>query len=156
MGVTVPEAVKVQQHVTLAAAQEVIRAGLAKAEELGMNVGIAVTDRNGELVTAARTDGAASRAWRGGLGKAMVAGGMGISTEDFLEKRLKQDEVLWRALSSNPETMFVPGGFPLLTPDGVSVGGVGVSGGHYDDDAKVAKAAADRYTEIAQEWASGS
>lgn len=147
-------AVKVQRHVTLAAAQEALRAGLAKAEELGMNVGIAVTDKNGELVTCARTDGAASRAWKGGMGKAMVAGGMGIPTEDFVEKRLKKDEVLWRALSSNPDTMFVPGGFPLLA-GGSSVGGVGVSGGHYEDDAKVAKAAADRFAEVAEEWGDG-
>lgn len=146
-----PDAVKVQRHVTLAAAQEAIRAGLEKAEELGMNVGIAVTDANGELVTSARTDGAAARAWRGGMAKATVAGGMGISTEAFLEKRLKQDEVLWRALSSNPDTMFVPGGIPLVA-GGRSVGGVGVSGGHYEDDTKVAQAAADRFAEVAESW----
>lgn len=149
------DAFKTQRHVTLAAAEETIKAGLKKAEELGMNIGIAVTDANGELVMAARTDGAAARAWRGGLGKATVAGGMGIPTEQFVENRLKKDEVLWKALSSNPDTMFVPGGFPLLV-DGKSVGGVGVSGGHYDDDAKVAKAAADHFEQFSKEWGGAS
>lgn len=136
------------RHVTYAAAAESIQAGLAKARELGINAGIVVTDAIGEIVVTARTDGANPRAWRGGLAKATVAAGMGISTETFLEKRLKQDEVLWRALSGNPDTMFVPGGVPLLI-DGRSVGAVGVSGGHYTDDAKVAQAVADRFTELA-------
>lgn len=136
------------RHVTYAAAAESIQAGLAKAAELGINAGIVVTDGTGEIVVSARTDGANPRAWRGGLAKATVAAGMGISTETFLEKRLKQDEVLWRALSGNPDTMFVPGGVPLLV-DGKSVGAVGVSGGHYADDAKVAQAVADRFAELA-------
>lgn len=139
--------VKTQRHVTYAGALTAIEAGLEKAAELGINIGIAVTDANGELVACARTDGANPRAWRGGMAKANVAAGMGIPTETFLEKRLKKDEVLWRALSGNPDAMFVPGGYPLLA-GGRSVGGVGVSGGHYDDDAKVAKAAADRFAEI--------
>lgn len=132
------------RHVTYAAAAESIQAGLAKANELGINVGIVVTDAIGEIVVTARTDGANPRAWKGGLAKAAVAAGMGISTEMFLEKRLKQDEVLWRAMSSNPDTFLVPGGVPLLV-DGRSVGAVGVSGGHYADDAKVAQAVADHY-----------
>lgn len=135
------------RHVTYAAAAESIQAGLAKARELGMNAGIVVTDAIGEIVVAARTDGANPRAWRGGLAKATVAAGLGMSTEAFLEKRLKQDEVLWRAMSSNPDTFLVPGGVPLVV-DGRPVGAVGVSGGHYGDDAKVAQAVADRYAEL--------
>jgi glc operon protein GlcG len=135
------------RHVTYAAAAEAIQAGLSKATELGINVGIVVTDAIGEIVVSARMDGASPRAWKGGLGKASVAAGLGISTETFLEKRLKQDEVLWRAMSGNPDTFLVPGGVPLLV-EGRSVGAVGVSGGHYGDDAKVAQAVADRYAEL--------
>ena len=141
---------KVQRNVTYAAAAETLRAALAKAEELGVGAGVVVTDKQGEIVAAGKTERAGAKAWRGGLMKATAAAGLGRSTEDFLEQRLKKDEVLWRALSGNPDAMFVPGGFPLLV-DGKSVGGVGASGGHYDDDAKVAKAAADRFTELVGE-----
>lgn len=144
------EVVKVQRHICYEAAAEALRAGLAKAEELGVNAGVVITDPAGEIVAAGKTDGAGSSAWRGGHLKASNAARMGISTADFLERRLKKDEVLWRAMSSKPETFFVPGGIPLLY-DGKSVGGVGVSGGHYDDDTKVAQAAADRFAELTEE-----
>ena len=103
-----------------------------------------ITEGTGEIVTVATTEGANPRAWRGGLAKATVAAGMGISTELFLDKRLKQDEVLWKALSNHPDRMFVPGGIPLKA-DGGTVGAVGVSGGHYDDDVKVAQAVVDAW-----------
>lgn len=139
---------RTQRHVTYGAAAEALKAGLAKASELGVNAAIAVTDASGELVTVGRTDGANPRAWRGALGKATAAAGLGRSTREFLDKRLKQDEVLWRAMSANPDTFFVPGGCPLLV-EGRSVGAVGVSGGHYDDDERVAMAAAERFAELA-------
>ena len=102
-----------KQHITYAAATEVIAAGLAKAAELGTNAAIVITEGTGEIVTVASTPGANPRAWRGGLAKASVAAGLGMSTEAFLDKRLKQDEVLWKALSNNPDRIFVP---PRSTP----------------------------------------
>ncbi|MFI5040594.1 MAG: heme-binding protein [Acidimicrobiales bacterium] len=140
--------VKTVRYVTYEAAAEALRAGLEKAAELGLNVGIVVTDTLGEVVAAARTDGAGPRTWRGGLMKATVAASMGRTTREFIEGRLKGDEVLWRAMSANPETFLVPGGAPLIF-EGKSVGGVGVSGGHYDDDERVANAAAARFAELA-------
>jgi uncharacterized protein GlcG (DUF336 family) len=140
--------VKTVRYVTYEAAAEALRAGLEKAAELGLNVCIVVTDTLGEVVAAARTDGAGPRTWRGGLMKATVAASMGRTTREFIEGRLKGDEVLWRAMSANPETFLVPGGAPLIF-QGRSVGGVGVSGGHYDDDERVANAAAARFAELA-------
>jgi uncharacterized protein GlcG (DUF336 family) len=143
-------AVRTVQHVSYEAAVQAMAAGLDKARELGINVGIVVTDANGDIVTAARMDGANPRAWKGGQGKAHAAAGFGRSTEEFIEKRLKDDEVLWRAMSGNPDTFLVPGGV-ALTVNGKSVGAVGVSGGHYTDDAKVAQAAADKFAELIAE-----
>jgi uncharacterized protein GlcG (DUF336 family) len=140
--------VKVQRQVTYAGAKAALEAALAKAAELGVNAGVVVTDSRGDIVAAGKTEGAGARAWRGGHLKATTAAGLGRSTEEFLEKRLKQDEVLWRAMSANPETFIVPGGIPLLYA-GKPVGGIGVSGGHYADDAQVAQAGADRFAELA-------
>lgn len=136
-----------KSHITYAAAAEVIGAGLEKAAELGVNASIVITEGSGEIVTVASTPGTNPRAWRGGLGKASVAAGLGVSTEFFLEKRLTQDEVLWKALSNNPDRMFVPGGIPFKA-DGQTVGAVGVSGGHYDDDVKVAQAVVDAFDQL--------
>jgi uncharacterized protein GlcG (DUF336 family) len=133
-----------KRHVTYAAANQIIGAGLDKAAELGINAAIVVTEGTGELVTVASTEAMNPRGWRGGLAKASVAAGLGVSTAFFLEKRLKQDEVLWRALSNNPDRMFVPGGIPLKL-DGQTVGAVGVSGGQYEQDAEVAQAVVDAF-----------
>jgi len=136
-----------KSHITYAAASRIVEAGLSTARSMGINAAIVVTQGSGEIVAVASTPNGNPRGWRGGLAKATVAAGLGISTELFLEKRLKQDEVLWRALSNNPDNMFVPGGVPLKVGDQV-VGAVGVSGGHYEDDAKVAQAVADAFTAL--------
>jgi uncharacterized protein GlcG (DUF336 family) len=136
-----------KRHITYSAATEVIGAGLEKAAELGINAAIVITEGTGEIISVASTAGVNPRGWRGGLAKASVAAGLGVSTEFFLDKRLKQDEVLWKALSNNSERMFVPGGIPLKV-DGQTVGAVGVSGGHYDDDVKVAQAVADAFDQL--------
>lgn len=141
-----------KRHITYAAASRIVGAGLETAQSMGINASIVITQGSGEIVTVASTPGANPRGWRGGLAKASVAAGLGVSTEFFLEKRLKQDEVLWRALSNNPDNMFVPGGVPLES-DGHVVGAVGVSGGHYEDDARVAQAVADAFAVLMGETA---
>jgi uncharacterized protein GlcG (DUF336 family) len=135
------ERVRIERHITLDAALSVVQVGLRKATEMGMRVGICVTDANGNVVVRVRMDGAHIDTDLGGQRKAVFAARMGRSTADFVEQRLKQDEVLWRAMSNLPEVFLVPGGVPLVV-DGVTVGGVGVSGGKYQHDAEVAEAAA--------------
>jgi len=144
----VPDRVRRQDHVTYAAAMEAINAGLEKAAELGMRVAIVVTDANGGMVALARMDGASMNTYKGALGKATSSASLGRSTEDFLENRLKKDEALWRAISSNPDSFIVPGGYPLIA-DGRTVGAVGVSGGRHEDDSQVARAAVERFEQLA-------
>ncbi|WP_420639544.1 GlcG/HbpS family heme-binding protein [Candidatus Poriferisocius sp.] len=139
-----------KRHITYAAASQIIGAGLAKAKELGVNAAIVITEGSGEIVAVASTEATNPRGWRGGLAKATVSAGLGVSTEFFLDKRLKQDEVLWRALSNSPDRMFVPGGIPLKF-EGDTVGAVGVSGGHYEQDAEVAQAVADAFEALMTE-----
>lgn len=142
------ELIQSVQHVTYEAASEVLTAGLARAVELGVKVGIVVTDRSGDVVAAARATGAGAQACRGAEMKAADAARLGVPIDVFIEKRLKQDEILWRAMSAHPETFLVPGGCPLVYGE-TPVGGVGVSGGKYSDDAEVARAAAGRLSELA-------
>ena len=137
-----------QTHVALAPAMDALQAGLAKARELNIRVGIAIVDTNGHTVVAVRMDGSGGRADEGGRGKAVLAAGLGVSTADFIENRLKHNEALWRAMSSRPDSFIVQGGFPLKY-NGRSVGGVGVSGAKHEEDSQVAEAVANRFAEIA-------
>lgn len=136
--------VRWQGHVTYDAAAIVVARGLERATELGANIGISVVDANGYLVAFARMDGAPARVEEGASGKARFAASLGRSTGDFIETRLKHDEVLWRAMSTSTDVFIVPGGFPLLH-GGRPVGGVGVSGSKHEIDAQVAEAAASTY-----------
>lgn len=144
------DVVRIQRQITYSAAATALEAGVAHAGELGTEAAIVVTDTYGEIVAAGRTDGVNPKAWRGGQAKATAAAASGRSTEEFIEQRLKQDEVLWRAMSAHTDVMLVPGGIPLHY-EGRSVGGVGVSGGRYDKDVLVAQAVADRFAELCAE-----
>ena len=102
--------IRTQSHVTFSAASAAIKAGLQKAEEIGVRVGIVVTDGSGFMVAMARMDGAPGRVEEAAGGKARAAGGMGIPTAEFIEKRLQHNEALWRAISARPDTFMVQGG----------------------------------------------
>lgn len=131
-----------QDHISYAAAAAVVEAGLAKARELGEKSTVSVTDPSGGIIALGRMDGVQAGTIKAATGKAYYSARSGRTTQDFIENRLVKDEVLWRAVSSNPDTFLVPGGFPLIH-DGVCIGGVGVSGGKYQDDVKIAEAAAE-------------
>jgi uncharacterized protein GlcG (DUF336 family) len=139
-----------QQQVALGPAMESLQAGLDKARELGVRVGIVIVDTNGNTVVAIRMDGSGGRADEGARGKAVFAAGLGVSTADFIEKRLQHNEALWRALSSRQGIFVVQGGYPLKY-EGRSVGGVGVSGAKHEEDSQVAEAVANRFAELAGE-----
>jgi uncharacterized protein GlcG (DUF336 family) len=143
------EFVRLQASVSFEAADEVIRAGMRKAEELGVRIGIVVVDANGFMVGMARMDGTPGRVEEAAGGKARAAGGLGVPTAEFIENRLSKpgNEALWRAMTSRPDTFMVQGGYPLKY-GGKSVGGVGVSGAKHEDDSQVAEAAAERFEEI--------
>ncbi len=109
--------VKTQHHLTLDAAEAVLAAAVAQAESLGAAAVVVVTDAAGGVTSLARLDGAPPIAIRHALAKANSASGLKRSTDEFLAKRLTQDDVLWRAISGRSDAFVVHGGFPL-TVDG--------------------------------------
>lgn len=142
------ELVRMQAHVTFAAAEAAVQEGLRKAQEMGVRVGICVTDAHGDMVMFVRMDGAPGGVDKGAKGKARFAASIGRSTHDFIENRLKQNEALWRAMSANPDVFIVPGGFPMKY-DGRTVGGVGVSGAKHEEDSIVSQTVADAFNQAA-------
>ena len=131
--------VKTQHHLTLEAAEAVLAAAVAQAVTLGAAAVIVVTDATGGITSLARLDGAPPIAIRHALAKASSASGLKRSTDEFLAKRLTQDDVLWRAISGRGDAFVVQGGFPL-TVEGRVVGAIGVATGAHEHDSEIAQA----------------
>src|SRR5690606_21209273 len=88
-----------QQHLRLEASELVLAAAVAHAESIGVAAAIVITDAAGGITSLARLDGTPPISIRHALAKAASASGMKRATDDFVDKRLTTDEVLWRAIS---------------------------------------------------------
>jgi uncharacterized protein GlcG (DUF336 family) len=129
----------VADSVTLSAAQAVVDAASAKAEEIGVPMNIAVVDEGNNLTAFARMDGA----WLGSIdiaqNKAYTARSFDMSTKD-LAPLCQPNQPLFGIHASNQGRLIVfAGGIPLEA-GGEVVGAVGVSGGSVDQDHDVAEA----------------
>jgi glc operon protein GlcG len=131
--------VKIQHHLTLAAAEAALAGAVAHAESLGVAAVIVVTDAVGGVTSLARLDGAPPITIRHALAKASSASGLKRSTDEFLAKRLTTDDVLWRAISGRGDAFVVDGGYPL-TIQGRVVGAIGVATGAHEHDSEIAEA----------------
>jgi uncharacterized protein GlcG (DUF336 family) len=127
-----------------AAAIQAVNAGLKKSTELGTKMNIAVVDRGGNLVAFAREDGA----WVGSVDisikKARTATFFDMETQE-IGKLSQPGGSLYNIEHSNGGLITFPGGIPVTTPDGVILGGVGVSGSTVEDDFVVAQAAVEGF-----------
>lgn len=128
---------------TLDHARTCIGRGIARAEELGFRVAIAVVDEAGHLVACERMDGALWVTPEIARAKANAAAGFRATTLDleerFTKRMLFADNV---ATLGGYEFVFGKGGVPLVA-DGRVIGAVGVSGAvPADNDHAIADAAA--------------
>jgi uncharacterized protein GlcG (DUF336 family) len=129
----------VADSVTLEAAQAVVDAARAKADEIGVPMNIAVVDDGNNLTAFARMDGA----WLGSIdiaqNKAYTARSFDMSTKD-LAPLCQPNQPLFGIHASNQGRLIVfAGGIPLTSGDDV-VGAIGVSGGSVEQDHEVAEA----------------
>jgi uncharacterized protein GlcG (DUF336 family) len=129
----------VAESVTLSAAQAVVEAARAKAEEIGVPMNIAVVDEGNNLTAFARMDGA----WLGSIdiakNKAYTARAFDMSTKD-LAPLCQPNQPLFGIHASNQGQLIIfAGGIPLEV-GGEVVGAVGVSGGSVEADHEVAEA----------------
>jgi uncharacterized protein GlcG (DUF336 family) len=129
----------VAESVTLSAAQNLLDAARAKAEEIGVPMNIAVVDEGNNLRAFARMDGA----WLGSIdiaqNKAYTARAFDMSTRD-LAPLSQPNQPLFGIHASNQGRLIVfAGGIPLQSGDQI-VGAIGVSGGSVEQDHEVAEA----------------
>jgi uncharacterized protein GlcG (DUF336 family) len=121
---------------TLAQANQIISAALAKSHEAGYKpMGIAVLDEGGALKAFAREDGASMFRFEVARGKAWGAVGMGVSSR-ALSDRAKGNPNFFVALAATAEGKFLPqtGAVVIKDASGKVIGAVGASGGAGDED----------------------
>ena len=124
--------------ITQSASDRLIEAATAKANEIGLNVAIAIVDESGVLKAFRRMDGAPLLAVEIATNKAYTAVSFGIPTHGWFDF-IKGDPPLLHGIVHTPRLVVFGGGYPL-TEDGQVIGGIGVSGGHYEQDMVVAEA----------------
>jgi glc operon protein GlcG len=116
-------------------ALKVIRAGMQRAEEMGVPQCIAVTDAAGRLLAFVRMDGAKFLSIRTSIRKAMTAASSREPTGS-----MDQDHAVRLAFTTGGRLTNLKAGVPIVVGDEI-VGAVGVSSGTGDQDLEVALAA---------------
>jgi uncharacterized protein GlcG (DUF336 family) len=128
-----------KDSVTTDLAHRIIAAAEVQAAELGVPMVIAVCDESGVLKAFSRMDGAALLSVQIAQDKAYTAVGFGMPTHGWHDF-IKDDPPLAAGAAPGIDRLVIfGGGYPIKVNDRV-VGAIGVSGGHYSQDMKVAEA----------------
>ena len=122
----------------LTKAQAVLEAAIAKADEIGQPMNIAVVDDGGHLVAFARMDGAIKASIDISTRKATTSVLMNAPTAALMNLVQPGAELYGLEQLSGGLVVF-GGGIPLQL-DGVTVGAIGVSAGSAAQDVAVAEA----------------
>jgi uncharacterized protein GlcG (DUF336 family) len=128
-------------EVTLSSAQAVVDAAVAKAEEIGVPMNVAVVNDGNNLTAFARMD----NAWLGSIdiaqNKAYTARSFDMATKDLASLSQPNQPLFGIHASNQGRLIIFAGGIPLTNGDEV-VGAIGVSGGSVEQDHEVAEAGA--------------
>lgn len=125
--------------IDLTIARDAVDAAVRAAAQSGVPAAAVVTDRAGTIVAAARMDGAAPLTVELARRKAHLAAALGAPTHVIAEMAAA-DATLAAGLASIGDVLVLPGAVPIVR-EGVPVGALGVSGGHYSQDRTIAEAA---------------
>lgn len=122
-------------------AKAAVKAAMAKAEQIGVKMNIAVVDVGANLKAFARMDGA----WLGSIDisirKARTARFFDMPTGE-IGKLSQPGGSLFAIEHSNGGLITFPGGVPIQNAAGEVIGGIGVSGNTVENDHAVASAGA--------------
>ncbi|MCA3220676.1 MAG: heme-binding protein [Burkholderiales bacterium] len=129
---------------TAALAKRIAEACAARARQEGWNMIIAIADTSGTLKHYTRMDDSIGISVKLSQLKAATSASLPVSTRRFRE--IAKNNAL--GLELTPGTTTVAGGLPIVTADGVHLGGVGVSGGSEDQDEVCAQAGLDAVEDL--------
>ena len=127
-----------KRSITTEAATRLLDGADAAAKAKGVPMVIAVVDEGGVLKAFRRMDGAALLSVDLAIDKAYTAVSFGVPSHGWYDF-IKDDPPLLHGIVKTPRLVVFGGGYPV-TDDGVVIGGIGVSGGHYSQDMEIAEA----------------
>ena len=118
-------------------------AAIAKAEDFGISATIAIVDAGGHLLVLERMDGGRFHTVHSSTTKAVSAASnkRPTTTRGAQGQELDTLHAIGLSLAAGTERWTaMEGGFPIIV-DGECLGGIGVSGGDWQQDEDIAKAA---------------
>lgn len=120
-----------------------LAAAIAKAEEFGIAVTVAIVDAGGHMLVLERMDGGRFHTVHSSTTKAVTSASnkRPTTTRGAQGQELDTLHAIGLSLAAGPgRWTATEGGFPIIV-DGECVGGIGVSGGDWSQDEEIAKAA---------------
>jgi uncharacterized protein GlcG (DUF336 family) len=131
------------KRLTLAGAQKLMATAVAAAERDGIAIAVAIADAGGHLILLQRMDGGRFHTVHSATTKAVCAASNKRPTtaKGAQAQALDTTHAIGLALAAGPERWTaMEGGAPVIV-DGECIGGIGVSGGNFEFDDRVARAA---------------
>jgi glc operon protein GlcG len=131
------------KRLTLAGARKMMATAVGQAEQAGISITVAIADSGGNLVMLERMDGGRFHTVHSSTTKAVCAASNKRPTtmKGAQAQPLDTTHALGLALAAGPDRWTaMEGGFPIIV-GGECVGGIGVSGGDWETDARIARAA---------------
>ena len=131
------------KRLTTEGARKIKNAAVKAAEKAGISITVAVVDAGGHLLVLERMEGGKFHTVHSATTKAACAASSKrvTSAKGAQGQPLDVAHALGLALAAGPERWTaMEGGYPIVV-DGECVGGIGVSGGDWQTDARIAVAA---------------
>lgn len=131
------------KRLTTEGAKKMVDAATAKAEEYGIAITVAVVDAGGHLICLERMDGGRFHTVQSATTKAVTSASnkRPTTTRGAQNQGLDTLHALGLSLAAGPDRWTaMEGGLPILV-EGECIGGVGVSGGGWEQDEEIAKVA---------------
>ncbi len=131
------------KRLTHAGARKIAATAIGKAEQAGIAISVAIADSGGHLIVLERMDGGRFHSLHSATTKAVCAASnkRPTSSHGAQGQPLDLAHALGLALAAGPERWTaMEGGCPVLV-DGECIGGVGVSGGDWATDERIAREA---------------
>jgi glc operon protein GlcG len=131
------------KRLTHAGAKKIVDTAAAKAKQAGIAVSVAVADSGGHLIALERMDGGRFHSLHSATTKAVCAASnkRPTSSHGAQGQTLDLAHALGLALAAGPERWTaLEGGCPVIV-EGECIGGVGVSGGDWATDERIAREA---------------
>jgi uncharacterized protein GlcG (DUF336 family) len=119
----------------------IVEKAIEQAQELGIQVSVAVVDQHGNLVAFRRMEGAILASVKFAQGKALTSATIPMSTADIAAMNASTPG---SPFSNIPGFVLLKGGVPIFSEDGQIIGAVGVAGGSGEQDELCAKGALTR------------